>query len=451
MAYTALDEIPWKVSSEYDEDWQATWPELRCKEVDPIEVVADLYLPEGLAYHGFVEPFEAPQELQVISGPRVQELAKILRLGEDAIKARERRVKALLDDSPQARMVKIAEEARLYQRQLVEDVFPTFWAYTQAACGGELRHHPSVGGGSGHPLSGSRKAAWVKWRAIWEEHGVDALKLMSKLFLEIKGGSIGGKRWAAASDILIAYHEGKLGPNEFSNKKIFLDRVLALQHNGGCFLSKRTWKKGPRAERDENVRGHKAKYLYTSGQSMKPVLDCHAADPPDVGGLFACASAKVRDMTRRYFAAAEEAGIKVTAGMDSKARALILGQSEEESGEIPISHGKHGKTFGICVKNGITYTMMPKVTFHVTTADGTVVVKTYKFKTMLDMRAKVFYFKHMTKHLKGNTTPTKVDVQAYFGAPSGTTTVEFAASLGSNSMYGHILTAKAAKALKESA
>lgn len=310
MAKTTPSKIPWLNSKgKYTEstDWQSMWPELRVNEVDPIEVVADFYLTEGLQYHGYIKGFdELPEPVDtpgIIVGPRVYELAKILRFADTnlAIKEREERVKHLLGgfapSNTKGILAAIAEEARIYQRELVEAVVPTFWAYGHAACGGELRHHPSV---RGHYMSHNRKAAWVQWRSIYQEYGADALKWMSKLFREMSGGGIGGEAWAQVSDTLLKHHEGKLGPDEYTNDKMFLDRIVSLQHNNGCLFSKRTWV-NHRMGNTEKCKGYSAQNLKPSGTSMVPVLDAHADDPTDVEGLFACASPKVRDMTIRYF------------------------------------------------------------------------------------------------------------------------------------------------------
>ena len=323
---TLAKDIPWAISTDIDLDWQLKWPEMRVKDIDPVEVVADLYIPEGLACHGFVNISGIDPLLfepaMILETSRVLELASILRLDHEQIaKYEQGKADMLLSETPLQKMGRIAREAKSYQAALVNDVIPTFRAYAHAACGGELRHHPAVGGIS---LPSVRKGAWTGWKDVFELHGLPALQLMSKLFREMKGSSIGGEKWAIASDILFKYEICALGPTTASNNKIFLDRVLALQHNGGCFLSKRTWG-NHRTMKDGKIGNVKVSTITTSHQSMLPVLECHASDPPNVVGLLACASKEVEKMTLEYFAAAKDAGLELSVESPTKVEYPLTG------------------------------------------------------------------------------------------------------------------------------
>lgn len=409
-SYTSPSAIPWDQSKVdmTSTDWQKKWPEMNVKGTDPVEVVADLYLPEGIACHGFVHGFTEPTPTKALAGPRILELGKILRLSDAEIaEYSSTKVATLGSSDPLAKMAAIAIEAKEYQSKLVERVTPTFWAYAHAACGGELRHHPSI---AGHKLNGVRKGAWVGWRDIFETYGPESLKLMSKLFLEIPGASIGGKRWAAASDILYQYEMGKLGKTPESNKKIFLDRVLALQHNGGCFLSKRTWA-NHRKGRTEKVNDshYKAESLGTSGQGMVPILDCHAANPPNINGLYSCASEKVREMAREYFKAAEEAGLTTVSPFEPKKSPVSKVVSAPPPPPVVSTKKDDKNKFYDILAQG-DFEVQIKIT-KLLDAGGTqhggglvaqIPKKIYKFKTKDDFDKKTFYFAHM---LKGSQFP----------------------------------------------
>ena len=339
---TLAKDIPWEITAGVcDTDWQSKWPEMRVKDIDPVEVVADLYLPEGLSCHGFVDvsgidPIEF-EPAMILAGSRVRELASVLYIDSSEVpKWLHAKSQLLKNETPLQKMGRIAKEAKQFQAELIESVIPTFRAYAHAACGGELRHHGAIGGVS---LPSVRKGAWTGWKDVFDKHGLPALELMSKLFREMKGSSIGGERWAIASDIIYKYETGQLGNTAASNNKIFLDRVLALQHNGGCFLSKRTWA-NHRATKDGKIGNTYVSTITTSHQSMVTVLDCHASDPPNVMGLLACASQKVEEMTMEYFNAVEEAGLSKTVEFTvlkhPVSGAAVIMPSKNNSSPVPL-------------------------------------------------------------------------------------------------------------------
>lgn len=428
--YTQSKNIPWKPAPFENVDWQGTWPELKCSSIDPIEVVGDLYLLEGLAAHGFVHNYVKPTALHTMDPARLTEIEVLLNLSDNDRKIRAERVGNI--NSPLQVMAQVSDGAAKLQLELIDSVVDTFWAYTHAACGGELRHHPSVGNG---PLPGLRKAAWCHWRTIYEEHGIAALELMSKLFLEMKGGGIGGKRWAAATDILIAYEKGQLGPTTESNRKIFVDRVLALQHNGGCFLSKRQWHGGDRMKRPDakayGKDGHpwSAQSLNPNHQSMVPVLDSHAASPPNIDGLYICASNNVQALTLKYLKAAEEAGVKIN-GTWSYGSQPVNPEPAKKEPKLVMTGQKSSSPF-VAAEPGSKNTIKvdeldpnKKITvefrFHtVKLKDGTLVgdetnvlfTTDYMFKDLEEFKNKKFYFGHMLKSKYPGGTAMLVQVR----------------------------------------
>ncbi len=78
------------------------------------------------------------------------------------------------------------------------------------------------------------------------------------------GAGYGGKPWGECASTFYHYYNGDFSPKQF------VDRVFALQHNGGSFLNKRTWKIGN-----------------ASVESMKSIGDIHhnAMSDNDISAL----------------------------------------------------------------------------------------------------------------------------------------------------------------------
>lgn len=183
----------------------------------------------------------------------------------------------------------ICGEAKEMQDALVATFAPVFQAYANMAIGGELRHHSAVGG---QCLSLLRKTAWAGWLRIREIVGPQALLDAAELFLEIKGNTYGGKKWAEACYILHAYETGKI------SSKIFVDRMFSLQHNGGVFLNKVEW-----AVTNPN------KYsLYYLKESVLPAHGCSPEPKYDVL-LGACGTA-VRQLFADFWTIAGVQGVR---------------------------------------------------------------------------------------------------------------------------------------------
>lgn len=349
--------IPWDTGlyNEKNHDWQGTWPEMptigEVIQLDPVTVVSGIYIPEGIAHHAFIEGWEEPVAQPVIVGPRVLELAQKLGLTEAEIELRNQKVKKLELEGPKHIMSRLAKDAPAIQRATVVEALPVFVAYTHAACGGELRYHKSMKPGY---LPSDRKAAWVAWRGIWEKYGNEALEVMTKLFRSMPSGSIGGKKWAVASETLLWWYEGKLGPTQEANDKIFVDRVLAMEHNGGCFLNKREWL-NTRKGRTDKIGSYKVSSLHPAGAGMTTILNCHASDPPNLDGLYACAAPPVQKMLYDYLEAAKAAGLKIVGNWnppDPNAIARV-----EAKAAWPKEAKKTKKVAGtIIYKPAITYT-----------------------------------------------------------------------------------------------
>jgi hypothetical protein len=87
--------------------------------------------------------------------------------------------------------------------------------------------------------STNRRAAWhlgLDWAC---KCPAELFDLMAELFHEFDEDSgYGGSAWATAAEVLALKKRGELGPTDFQNKKIFLDRAFSLEHNGGCLFDK---------------------------------------------------------------------------------------------------------------------------------------------------------------------------------------------------------------------
>lgn len=79
---------------------------------------------------------------------------------------------------------------------------------------------------------GGRPAAWMAWKAIRDELGMDALNWCIIAHLESDSGSYGGPLWSNAAYLIRKRELGQISP-------VFLvDQAFSLQHNGGEIFNK---------------------------------------------------------------------------------------------------------------------------------------------------------------------------------------------------------------------
>jgi hypothetical protein len=274
------------------ERWWDSWPELNALEhpvsgvhfinLDPFQVAADLYITEGIMFHAFTE--QAPS---LLDGKRLAEVIAILRLTDEEVREGANDITSLI------------MAAHTAQEKLIRKAFPVLYAYTEAAIGGELRWGaPALGGFS-------RKEAWCAWRHIVEHYGPEIAYNGARedfLLLGLENGGVGGEAWAAVADTVLAYTRST---KDLSAAKIFIDRVLSLEHNGGSLLDKREWLLyPPRVVRKDILCGIPVWQLEVGDSQsigrLDLLLDCHASDPPDVDGLNSCASNEVQQLLHEY-------------------------------------------------------------------------------------------------------------------------------------------------------
>ena len=155
------------------------------------------------------------------------------------------------------------KEAKGLLLERVNKLSEAFSLYLNMACGGEVRHWPAhtrsyslkrrlEGWYPGKDSSGNigsvtskpppRTQAWAYWYEIWKKHGLDALHICYDIFEGMRDeagtkrifwpSGYGGRAWANITKVLIRYLAGKMP------RKVFVDTVWALQHNGGTVLDK---------------------------------------------------------------------------------------------------------------------------------------------------------------------------------------------------------------------
>lgn len=261
------------------------WPEIDAT-IDPVMAAADFYILEAIAMgalYGYVTPqfteLTEEEENTMLDMLGVVEHKRRLLFRKD----RKNQIKAMLKDNPAPTLKKIENAAAAMQKELVDILDKSFVHYVHIAVAGEVRHHKAI---KGRVLSEDRNVAWAGWRAVFEAVGNRALLDLEELFLEFEDSGYGGPKWAEPCRVLYNRLEGTLGPNPDANKKLFVDRVFSIQHNGGALLDKISWK----------IKNNSS---WTVGR-LPELLDSHHADVPDIEGLSRNASPKIQKILMDY-------------------------------------------------------------------------------------------------------------------------------------------------------
>lgn len=263
-------------------NWQEIWPEIDSDNFDLCQEAADFYLLEAIT-NGLVNsdnPFFStvkrvtPEQLLILIGATDDQIVSKL----DANR------KDRITDKPETKINPLHEvlsdtiaTAKELFEQRIEKADTIFRAYFHMAVAGEARHHRAL---KNRILNADRDRAWSGWRSIYDQVGPEALIDLADLFMEFEGGSYGGTPWANACKILHSREMGTLGPNEFLNKKMFIDRAWTLEHNGGCFLNKISW-------------GVTNPAGWNMGDLKVRILNSHASNPPRYKMLLKAASTEV--------------------------------------------------------------------------------------------------------------------------------------------------------------
>lgn len=275
--------------------WSTVWPNVTPDKIDPAQSAADYYLLFGLVNNSFVE-FE---EIDYPTAEEIQKAGDILGADQSDVDKQIEIVEEKIVSDPRFKLTELSKKADVLYHNLVTDLDKCFREYVHLACGGELRHHKACLDSMGS----YRRGAWVKWFYIYEQNGPDALLKMAELFEEFGGGSYGGPPWANAARILHQRELGELGPDDFTNKQLFVDRVFTLEHNGGCFLNKLDW---------INLRkDRESKYSRHFAEMKDYVLNAHASNPTDIDMLLGYASQDIIDLTLEYFKIANDNDIQI--------------------------------------------------------------------------------------------------------------------------------------------
>lgn len=286
--------------------WTKIWPDIDLT-IDPCQAAADNYLLFGIANNSFVDiiPQYYPSE------DELRNAGTILGIDPDRIGTRVAEVLRLSELDPTLQLEELNRQADTQYRILIDRLDVSFRQYSHLACGGELRHMLK----SDPFYSQNRNWAWAEWGLIWDKYGLKSLEVMINMFIENGWGAYGGKKWAAAAECLLGREAGTLGPDELTNKQLFIDRVFTLQHNTGSFLNKQPWSNN-RAGRNPGG-GHWA--------TMKDnVLPAHCANPVDIKTMYHYASEGVQHLLTKYFDLALEHGLEINGVWDDPKPAILV-------------------------------------------------------------------------------------------------------------------------------
>lgn len=304
--------------------WAKLWTKVEPHRIDPAQAAADYYLLFGLVHNSFVE-FEP---LVLPTKEKFEEAGNILGKSAEEITKRHQEIFEVAQKDPRTELTKLSKKANGLYHDLVEDLDGAFREYVHLACGGELRHHSAMGASLG---KGFRRGAWVRWYYIYKDNGPESLLKMADLFEEFGGGSYGGPPWANAARILHQRETGQLGPDEFTNKQLFVDRVFTLEHNGGCFLNKLGWI-NLRKEREHPYNAH-------FGEMKEYVLNAHAANPVNIDMLMGHASEPIQNLVKEY--------INLATSNDIDVVGLWNGSYSHKKEEVVVEPKKVTKESGI--------------------------------------------------------------------------------------------------------
>lgn len=206
----------------------------RAQRIDLHQVVADFYLFDGIASQAF---FNGPGlYIPQFDGNMVKALVEE---GHEPIHR---------DDDHQL----LSLWAMMMQARLIELITPVFQDYMHYAISTELQFHRFFkqycqGGEDSGDCSGA-------WRAVYEYYGgINCADWAGRIFRDGKnpkknkqsgwGSGFGGEAWAIGCDVLKWFEQGDCLGQPFGPKE-FCDRVFSLQHNGGSYLNKVSWKTG---------------------------------------------------------------------------------------------------------------------------------------------------------------------------------------------------------------
>jgi len=260
-----------------EDEWKQIWQEAaKSDKVDVPRVAAEFYLLEIISAHvGISTPGVGPASELPITPEEFFELLNIKNPTQRQ-SLLQSRIERLGDSGPEEDLTALRRCAIVSMAELVDAYMPTFYEYLNLAIGGEIRHHRA----GREVLSSNRPIAWCDWQHVFEEHGVSAIQNAALLFREFPSNAgYGGEAWAQAAEILASFLDGRLGPDEATNRRLFMDRVWTLEHNNGCILNKVPW---------------------INLDHIQKVLNAHAANPPNLQALYKRAGRGVRDMWNQY-------------------------------------------------------------------------------------------------------------------------------------------------------
>lgn len=284
-------------------NWESLW-KIDHTTIDPLRTAASFYLLQAIM--GDIYGDGSPG-FKDYSRSEIKAAAKFLGITPQL--ADERIVAGMKLEAELANMaIPIMKRAEKRIDRLMDKTLDSFANYIDMASGGELRHHPNIGGDL---LPEGRPHAWGVWKSIRDEHGTEALDVAARYFRDFRRAGYGGEAWATGPELLASYERGELGPDVKSNRRMFMDRVFTLVHNNGCMLNKLAWGNDRVSGEVLEVDAESPTYLtlsYLVGEEiryfdlgyMQLILDAHSCDPPDTKILRCMADEASRKLWDEY-------------------------------------------------------------------------------------------------------------------------------------------------------
>lgn len=187
---------------------------------------------------------------------------------------------------PGAPVKDLADKAKEMRAALVAEYEPPLRAYVAMAVWGEARYHRALK--RGYKAPNNRTTMWAAGRYVEDTVGREQVYAdLNTLFNEMPRGSVGGPKWGLAAKVLHQRYTGLLTP------ELFLDRVFAMQHNGGSLLNKVMWGR----EGEDRIE-----------RMASAIGPAHSADPPNVDQLCRYCSEEVRELWASYDEVAQRFG-----------------------------------------------------------------------------------------------------------------------------------------------
>jgi hypothetical protein len=170
------------------------------------------------------------------------------------------------------------DQVRCHQEQLITKALFEILPYTHRVLAEELGRLPHLGRWHDEPMR--------RWRRLYLKTEHHALRWAERQFHKAPE-PLGGLPWATVAQLLFLHQTGQI------TNKVLLDQLLSWEHHTGCFFSHAEW------ENHRMGRGRVGE-LEPTGSGMRPVLDAHGGEKPDLELLLRCASWQTTQLCLPY-------------------------------------------------------------------------------------------------------------------------------------------------------